>query len=1062
MIRGIFASVLLLIALTSAAPAQQPPLPAVPPGFRVALFAREPAVRHPASLAFDARGRLFVGQGPQFRHPKPDTPGDSIKILLDTNDDGQVDEVKTFAEGFNCIQSLAFKGRDLWVANAPDLTIVRDLDGDDVADEYVRLYTDLGNLEHGLHGLNWGPDGKLYMSKGNSKGLNQPERYAPQPFRELWGLKSPPDAQDFPPPQTFRRGEYQKNYHNPADDWGREGGVLRCDDAGRNLEIVCRGFRNPWDITFDDEFCWLGTDNDQTTGDKIFMPFPGAHFGWGHPWSFDWSGQDHPPTVPASGPLFEGSGTGIVYLSLPQYPPQYRGVFLINDWLRKTTYAYRPVYRGALRLPDKGKWEEFITAGKALYKPTDIEIGPDGAIWVLGWDGGYGATFDNDGKQDSGGRVFRIWHEDAPPVPQATWLAKKRRQPLDQWSFDELAADVASHIPAWRVAAQDELVRRGDAVKEPLMKLLSREADNQGASPARETWAAWTLGRIGQDDRLIDDFFAARVAAAKGRSFNLRIQSMRILAHRIREAETVRELPDAVANALADKEPRIRFEAVLAMRQARQTQMTDDLIRRAAQEPDRVAFYAVWNALAQLADEDTLSELLHHEHGQARRAAILALADQGVLTADAVLPLRLDEDEQTAALASLWLARNGRALRAPIKIEPAGGEFVDSIKVEIRAGEENVEIRYSNDGSPPAADSPRYDSPLTLSQNAVIRAAMFRDGRRLGPIVGARFRRLTEADLAGRLIAGNLKSARGRIYQTVRDGLKLNVPAYTDRNYVFTSIPEELVGATYIRTANSDADTGGESLFSLHVAEDVTVYVAHDERAAAKPAWMQIGGKDGFQQSDLQLASSDATMRLYKRVFSAGTLTLGGNRDDGRSGGISHYVVIVEPAPIVLRDKAITFDEALPLVGRGDAERGESLFFSRRVNCAGCHRISDRGNDYAPNLSDAGLRIKAEDLVQSILTPSAVITEGFQSQSIITEQGKIHTGIVLEETGKTLKLALPNGRTMMLDKATIEERRTTKQSAMPENFARFLLPQQVADLTAFLLTQKKRPETTQN
>jgi len=44
---------------------------------------------------------------------------------------------------------------------------VRDEDGDDVADTYVRLYTGLGNLEHSLHGLNVGPDGFMYMSKGN-------------------------------------------------------------------------------------------------------------------------------------------------------------------------------------------------------------------------------------------------------------------------------------------------------------------------------------------------------------------------------------------------------------------------------------------------------------------------------------------------------------------------------------------------------------------------------------------------------------------------------------------------------------------------------------------------------------------------------------------------------------------------------------------------------------------------------------------------------------------------------------------------------------------------------
>jgi putative membrane-bound dehydrogenase-like protein len=256
-------------------------LPRVPTGFKVELVAREPVVRSPVSMAFDARGRLFIGGGPQFRFPQPDTPPDSVSILIDADGDGVYDRAKVFATGFNCIQSLAWHGRDLWVANAPDLTVVRDLDGDDEADEYVLVYTDLGNLEHGLHGLNWGPDGKLYMSKGNSKGYTKPDRTpAPKPFRDLWAIRSPPPGlPDFPPVRVFKQGEYQHSYHHPADDWGREGGILRCDDMGRNLEIVARGFRNPWDITFDDGFHWLGADNDQTGGDKIFMPFHGAHFG---------------------------------------------------------------------------------------------------------------------------------------------------------------------------------------------------------------------------------------------------------------------------------------------------------------------------------------------------------------------------------------------------------------------------------------------------------------------------------------------------------------------------------------------------------------------------------------------------------------------------------------------------------------------------------------------------------------------------------------------------------------------------------------------------------------
>ncbi|MBA2604161.1 MAG: hypothetical protein H0U94_11295, partial [Acidobacteria bacterium] len=110
-------------------PASDPALPAVPSELKAELFAREPMVRNPSAMAFDARGRLFVGQGPQYRNPKPDTPGDTVVILIDSNGDGLADTVKTFASGLNSIQGLAWHGRDLWIGNSPDLTVVRDLDG---------------------------------------------------------------------------------------------------------------------------------------------------------------------------------------------------------------------------------------------------------------------------------------------------------------------------------------------------------------------------------------------------------------------------------------------------------------------------------------------------------------------------------------------------------------------------------------------------------------------------------------------------------------------------------------------------------------------------------------------------------------------------------------------------------------------------------------------------------------------------------------------------------------------------------------------------------------------
>ena len=88
-------------------------LPTVPQEFEVTLFASEPLVRQPCSMAFDDQGRLFVGMGPQYRSPTPDTPGDSVVLLLDTNGDGRADTTKVFATGFNAIQGLAWHGRDL-------------------------------------------------------------------------------------------------------------------------------------------------------------------------------------------------------------------------------------------------------------------------------------------------------------------------------------------------------------------------------------------------------------------------------------------------------------------------------------------------------------------------------------------------------------------------------------------------------------------------------------------------------------------------------------------------------------------------------------------------------------------------------------------------------------------------------------------------------------------------------------------------------------------------------------------------------------------------------------
>ena len=82
------------INLPALAEVDKDALPSVEQGFSINFFVREPPIINPSSLCFDRKGRLYVGAGPQYRHPKEDSPTDYIKILIDNDNDGVVDQVK--------------------------------------------------------------------------------------------------------------------------------------------------------------------------------------------------------------------------------------------------------------------------------------------------------------------------------------------------------------------------------------------------------------------------------------------------------------------------------------------------------------------------------------------------------------------------------------------------------------------------------------------------------------------------------------------------------------------------------------------------------------------------------------------------------------------------------------------------------------------------------------------------------------------------------------------------------------------------------------------------------
>jgi putative heme-binding domain-containing protein len=160
------------------------------------------------------------------------------------------------------------------------------------------------------------------------------------------------------------------------------------------------------------------------------------------------------------------------------------------------------------------------------------------------------------------------------------------------------------------------------------------------------------------------------------------------------------------------------------------------------------------------------------------------------------------------------------------------------------------------------------------------------------------------------------------------------------------------------------------------------------------------------------------------------------------------------PPEIKPQAKPPTVDEALAAMATADAKRGRLLVLHPAgAGCIACHYIGGRGNHFGPDLTGIGSRAELKHLVQSIIEPSAVITEGFNSQVITTAQG-VQSGVLLEESGLAITLGLPTGQRARIMRADITKQETLPISAMPP-FGTMLDAQQCADIAAWLMGQKE-------
>ncbi len=154
----------------------------------------------------------------------------------------------------------------------------------------------------------------------------------------------------------------------------------------------------------------------------------------------------------------------------------------------------------------------------------------------------------------------------------------------------------------------------------------------------------------------------------------------------------------------------------------------------------------------------------------------------------------------------------------------------------------------------------------------------------------------------------------------------------------------------------------------------------------------------------------------------------------------------------VANEEALRSLEQFALTQQGDPQAGAKLFQDQRTKCATCHRIGKEGRQVGPDLSSIGGKFDRPHLIDALLYPSRQIGYGYETTTVVTDDGKVISGIAIEADDTHLTLLDANNNRNRIAKADINESMVSKTSIMPVALAALLSQQEFTDLIAFLET----------
>lgn len=898
--------------------------------------------------------------------------------------------------------------------------ILEDTDGDGKADKFT-VFAEGLNIPSGIavgHGGVWvanSPD-LLFLQDTDGDGKADKQEVVVTGFgrddtHELpnsltWG----PDGWLYGLNGVFNASHVRYGKENP--NFAKSGGenhpgwkftcaLFRIHPKTREFQVWCEGTSNPWGVAFDND------------GSAFISACVIDHL-----WHLTESGYYHRQGGPY--PPFtwkiesivkhrhqKAAYCGIHYYNSDTYPEQYRnklymgnihGGCLNSDRLERdgSTYA--------------GKLEpDFLTANDAWFMPVAQKTGPDGCLYVLDWYDRYhcyqDANRDPAGIDRLKGRLYRVRYKNTPHA-----------QPFDlsQATDEELGKLLDSGNGYKREIARRLLVERmlaePDKSRAALTFFCAGASLEKSATLRRELlWIAVSCGLLNDEQNEV----LLKSADPVVRAWGVRAAGDR--------GDLGEKLLEQIAKLASDESPDVQLQVAIAAKKlkgANAVGILTDVLAKCGD--DRLIPRIVWQNLHPLLERNTAVFV----------ATVSKLDSAQSPALREIMPRAIDRilaapKPDLLAIATLF-AHLSSGDDADVK---TAGKCLEVLAARVQsrelAGEQLVALKETL--TTPLAKILQGDANHPLYLDAALLATSWQD-----PSAAAAMR--TVASSTAQSPLRRTQAVEALIATADSEALKVAGQIASDGK-----AEPQLRASAIAALARLDKPEVAELLLTQYSKFDSELQPRAIEVLTSRPHW-----------SKLLLAAIEAK-RIAPEALNVNQvrkLLAAGDADISRQVAKTWGAIRTERDPA--RESTIAEMRMVIRSHKGDPHKGQELF---KKLCGQCHKMHGEGQEVGPDITVNG-RGSFEQLLSNVFDPSLVIGASYQARTVVTEDGRVLTGLLVEDNEQRVVLKQQGGKLETIARGEVDEVRVSPLSLMPEGIEKQYQKQEIADLFAFLTLDK--------